>query len=94
VNPSRWGDANESGGHTTLPPTGEAALLGLAAQSPRQVNLNYPADVRDSAKSGLGLKGNHRLNDPAESTHMNRRGHPETEGQQSAGETGVASEPS
>jgi len=70
----RWGVANESRGHRRRPPTDETALRILAVQSLPQVNLTYPADVRDSAKSGWGPVGNCRLNDLAESTRMNRRG--------------------
>jgi hypothetical protein len=45
----------------------------------QQLNLNYLAGIRDSAKSGLGLSSNHHLNDLAESTTMNVRGSPETD---------------
>jgi hypothetical protein len=77
--PSKRGDANECGALRDLAPTGEAVFTSLAAQSLRQTHLTYPAGVRDSAKSGWGRKGNHRLNDLAESTCMNRRGCPETD---------------
>ena len=33
--------------------------------------LNYPADVRDTAKSGIGHNDNRHLNDLAESTFVN-----------------------
>jgi hypothetical protein len=33
--------------------------------------LTYPVSVRDTAKSGMGCRGNHHLNDLAESIAMN-----------------------
>jgi hypothetical protein len=91
--PSRWGDANESGGLLGLPPTGEVALLDLATPSLQRVHLSYLVDVRDSAKSGTGLKGSRRLNDLAKSTSRNVRGHPETDwpavGQRNTGGVGA-----
>lgn len=39
-----------------------------------QVNLDYPAPVRDTAKSGMGVRGNRHLNYFAESFLMNLGG--------------------
>ncbi len=80
--------ANPPGGGTRtsrtvcadLPPTGAVVLWFLTAPRLQQLNLSYPVDVRDSAKSGSGPKESRRLNDLAESTLVNVRGCPATEG--------------
>jgi len=44
-----------------------------------EINLNYPAPVRDTAKSGMGVRGNRHLHYFAESFLMNLGGLPQAE---------------
>ena len=80
VNPPGGGTQTSRMVYADLPPTGATVWWLWTAPRLQPVNLSYPVDVWDSAKSVWGPKESRRLNDLAESMFMNVRGCPDTEG--------------